>query len=262
MYETITWEKKVGILVIRLNRPEKKNALSMKMRKELNEILDMASKDKEIRVVIVTGGEENFCVGADVKEPEGISNVIKENPIYRIIYRRDIIHSKIENLPKPTIAAVSGFALGGGLEMALVCDIRIASDTAMFGFPEIKLGGLPVGGGTQRLSRIIGIAKAKEMILTGESIDAQEAYRVGLVNKVVPVNQLMVEAMRIGSILAERPPLALTLGKYVIDTGFQMDIDSALDYEASLATVLYKTEDGEEGIRAFSEKRKPIFKGK
>ena len=262
MYETIVVKRERGILLIRLNRPEKKNALSMKMREELNEILDMASEDQEIRVLILTGGEENFCVGADVKEPEGISRVIKENPIYRIIHRKGIIHSKIENLPKPTIAAVSGLALGAGLEMALACDLRIASDTAMFGSPEIKLGGLPVGGGTQRLPRIVGLTKAKEMILTGESIDAREAYRVGLVNKVVLVNQLMAEAMRIGGILIDRPPLALTLGKHAIDTGFQMDIDSALDYEASLASILYKTEDREEGIRAFSEKRKPIFKGK
>ena len=146
--------------------------------------------------------------------------------------------------------------------MSLACDIRIASETAEFGLPEIRIGGLPAGGGTQRLPRIVGVTKAKEMIFMGERINAAEAYRVGLVNKVVPVDGLMEEAKRIATVLTERPPLALTLAKYAINTGMQMDMDSALDYEASLVSDLYKTEDRAEGIRALADKRKPDFKGK
>jgi len=262
MYETILWEKEGEISIIRLNRPEKKNALSIKMKQELNEVLDQLSVDKAIRVIILTGGQDCFCVGADVKEPDGISKLVKEDPIYRITHRWDTIHTKIERLPKPTVAAISGLALGGGLEMALACDLRIASEAAEFGFPEIKIGGLPAGGGTQRLPRMVGVGKAKEMILLGKTINAAEAYRIGLVNEVVPPNRLIEEAMQIASVLAERPPLALTLAKYVINTGMQMDLNSALDYEASFVTRLYGTEDRAEGIRAFSEKRKPIFKGK
>jgi enoyl-CoA hydratase len=262
MYETILLEKADGISIIHLNRPQKKNAISMKMRQELIEVFNKMEQDEEVRVVILTGGEECFCAGVDLKEGEGISNLIKENSIYRITHVRGTIHRVIEQLPKPTIAAVSGLALGGGLEMALACDFRIASDTAKFGFPEIRLGGLPAGGGTQKLTRVVGITKAKEMILTGELIDAEEAYRIGLLNKVVPINRLMEEAKKMGSILGERPPLALTLAKYAINVGSQMDIDSALDYESSLATILYKTEDRQEGIRAFLEKRKPMFRGK
>lgn len=262
MGDTVICEKEKGIFFIRLNRPEKKNAISMKMREELSQVVDIASEDREIRVIVITGGEDCFCVGADVKESGGISCLVKENPLYRVVNRRKIIHSRIENLPKPTIAAVNGLALGAGLELALACDFRIASETAVFGFPEIKLGGLPVGGGTQRLARMIGIANAKEMILTGEPIDVQEAYRIGLVNRIVPKAKLMEESRKMAGILMERPPLALTLGKFAINTGSQMDIESALDYEASFATILYKTEDREEGIKAFSERRKPDFKGK
>lgn len=189
-------------------------------------------------------------------------DLVSENILYRIVNRKTIIHCLIEDFEKPVIAAVSGIALGGGCELALACDFRIASESAKFGLPEINLGGLPAGGGTQRLPRLIGVAKAKEMIMTGDSIDGREAYRIGLVNRVVPVDSLLEEAKKIAGRISEKAPLAMKMAKIAINKGIQMDLNSGLDYEAQCVTVLYKTEDRREAINAFKEKRKPLFKGR
>lgn len=259
---TIKYDKEETIGIITLNRPERLNAISLEMRQEIAALLQEISRDDQIRVVILTGGDKCFCPGVDLKETPGMMDLVSENILYRIVNRKTIIHCLIEDFEKPVIAAVSGIALGGGCELALACDLRIASESAKFGLPEINLGGLPAGGGTQRLPRLIGVAKAKEMIMTGDPIDAQEAYRIGLVNKVVPVVSLLEEAKKIARRISEKAPLTMKMAKIAINKGMQLDLGSALDYEAQCVTVLYKTEDRKEAINAFKEKRKPLFKGR
>ena len=181
--------------------------------------------------------------------------------MYEFYKTRNPAH-ELEKLDKPVIAAIGGLALGGGCELALACDLRIASETALFGQPEINIGLIPGSGGTQRLPRIIGVAKAKEILFTGDVINANEAYRIGLVNKVVPTESLMDETKKIASKLAEKPPLALRITKAVINAGRDVDLASSLKYEAQGFCILFSTEDSKEGLKAFLEKRKPIFKGK
>jgi enoyl-CoA hydratase len=171
-------------------------------------------------------------------------------------------YCKIEDFEKPVIAAISGVAVGGGCELAMVCDLRIASETARFGLPEVKIGVMPAAGGTQRLPRLIGVTRAKELLYTGEFIDAEEARRIGLVNKVVPVDQLMTEAKALAKKIAEKPPLSVKYLKRAVNVGIQLDLSSALDYEAQIAAMLTCSEDRKEGFRAFVEKRKPVFKGR
>lgn len=261
-FNTIKYDKEENIGIITLNRPERLNAISLEMRQEIGTLLRKISQDEQVRVVILTGGGKCFCAGVDLKESPGMLDLVLENILYRIVNRKTIIHCLIEDFEKPVIAAVSGIALGGGCELALACDFRIASESAKFGLPEINLGGLPAGGGTQRLPRLIGVAKAKEMIMTGDSIDSREAYRIGLVNRVVPVDSLLEEAKKIAGRISEKAPLAMKMAKIAINKGIQMDLNSGLDYEAQCVTVLYKTEDRREAINAFKEKRKPLFKGR
>jgi enoyl-CoA hydratase len=261
-FETIMFRKEDNIGILQLNRPKQLNAISMQMRADIEEALDFSVRDGEIKVIILTGGTECFCSGADVREKNGIIQRLNENKMYRILNRRKIIHSIIEEFDMPVIAAISGLAVGGGLELALACDIRIASDTARFGATEIKFGTLPSGGGTQRLPRVIGMDRAKEMIFTGSLIDVQEALRIGLVSRVVKGAILMTEAKTLADKIAEMPPLAVKMAKFAINKGMQMDINSALDYEAQCVSVLHATEDRQEALQAFAEKRKPVFKGK
>ena len=260
-YETIIYEKEAGVGIITLNRPKQLNAISFQLKAEVTAAMDEIEKDDEVKAVILTGGPKAFCAGADIKERSGVTRTQRE---YYFSQRKTHFdfYGKIENCEKPVIAAVSGVAVGGGCEIALACDLRIASDTARFGTPEVKLGAIPAGGGTQRLPRIIGITKAKELIFTGDFIDAQEAYRLGLVNKVVPVDQLMEAAMAMATRIAEHPPMAVRFAKRAINAGMQMDLVSGLDYETYCATLLTTSEDRIEGFKAFSEKRKPIYKGR
>lgn len=251
MYETIIYEKENGIGVIILNKPQRMNALSTQMVEELEKLIDEIERDKEIRVIILAGGDKFFCAGADLKE--------EKPPDYLKKLRR--LFYKIENGEKPVIAAINGIAYGGGLELALVCDLRLASDSARLGMPEIKIGTIPSAGGTQRLPRTIGITKAKEVVLSGNPINGNEAYRIGLVNKVVSVNSLLDEAKKMALVLSERPPLALKMARSAINTGLKIDLESGLDYEARCSAFLSTTKDRKEGRRAFLEKRKPIFKG-
>jgi enoyl-CoA hydratase len=254
-YQTIIYEKTEGMGILTLNRPQQLNALSPELCAEAREVLEQAARDEEVRVVIITGGEKVFSAGADIKalQREGILSVA--------LQELDFING-LEGYEKPLIAAVSGYALGGGCELALACDLRIASTTAQFGLPEVKIGLFPSSGGVQRLARLIGIAKAKEMAFSGEPIDAQEAYRLNLVNKVVAVESLMAETQKLARSLIERPPLALRVIKRSIDTGIQMDITSALEYDRRGLYVLAASEDAREGVTAFIEKRKPVFRGR
>lgn len=260
LYETIIYEKEDGVVLITLNRPDSLNSLSAKLTQELERAADEITSDDTVRVVIITGAGRSFSAGADLKEvmsQAGASlaaGLAKGKPL--------TLFSRIENIDKPVIAAVNGLAIGGGCELALACDLRIASTAAKFGFGEIKIGVIPAGGGTVRSPRLIGIAKAKEMLFFGDPIDADEAYRVGLVNKVVPPESLLDEAKRWANTLAQRPPLALKAVKSCVNVGMQMPLTAAIDFEAKEAAILLKTEDSIEGIKSFIEKRQPVFKGK
>jgi len=180
--------------------------------------------------------------------------------VHGFIKEAQAVINKFEDLEKPVIAAVSGLALGGGCELAMACDLRIATENAVFGQPEIRIGVIPGAGGTQRLPRLVGVTKAKELLYTGDSIDANEAYRIGLVNKVVPVASLMDEAMKMASKIARQPGVALRMTKFAVNSGMNMDIKSAMSYEARCFEILFSTEDQKEGVKAFIEKRRPAFK--
>jgi enoyl-CoA hydratase len=225
-YETIIFEKKGGVATMTLNRPDQKNAISPQMSAEIDDVLDQTHADEEIVVLIVTGGTETFCSGMDLKAGWGRSGR-RASTIFSII-------EGVAAFEKPTIAAVSGYAWGGGLELALACDLRVASDKALFGFPEINFGATAAAGGPQRLPRLIGTANAKQMLFTGERFDAQEAYRMGLVNKVVPVESLIEEASNIGELLASKELRALKLVKRYVDDGMQMDLTSSLQYTTTV----------------------------
>ena len=251
-FETLIFDKEDGIRIITLNRPERLNAISMQLIRDLEKVLAEIDEDGEARAVILTGAGRGFCAGADVKEPDAD----------KLPTGRNTFFSKLEDVKKPVIAAINGHCNGGGLELALCCDFRIAAEGAYFGAGEVKLGVMPGGGGTARLPRLIGPGRAKEFLYFGNRIDAHEAYRIGLVNKVVSLEKLMEEARRWAAELAERPPLSVKMIKDCVNLGMQMDLAGALDYEAKCSAVLAKSEDKIEGIQAFVEKRKPVFKGR
>ena len=261
-YEKIRYEKEEGIGIVTLNRPDRLNALSFQMKDELSAVFDEIEKDDEVRVVILTGGKKAFSSGADIKERTSDKRAGSQYEYYFMQKKSHEFYSKIENFEKPVIAAISGVAVGGGCELSMVCDLRIASDSARFGVPEVKIGIIPAAGGTQRLPRLIGVTKAKELLFTGDFIDAQEAYRLGLVNRVVPVDDLMDEAKALAGKLLSNPPLSIKFAKRAVNTGMQLDLASALDYETYCAAMLAFSEDRQEGFKAFVEKRKPLFKGR
>ncbi len=254
-YETMLYEKEDGLAVVTLNRPESLNSVNTKMQTEMKEIWEDIERDKSVRVIIFTGGDSVFCSGADIREqfPPGLSR-----PSSRDQFRR------IEDYERPSIAAISGYCLGGGLELALCCDLRIASETAQFGLVELRIGAAPGAGGMQRLPRIVGITKAKEMIYMAQQIDADEAYRIGLVNKVVPVASLMDEAKKIADTMLGLPPHGLKIAKRCMNEGMQVNLESALKLDVAIAaqemSAPLARENAEEGRRAFREKRKPQFK--
>ncbi len=258
-FNTIKYERENHTAIITLNRPESMNAINNEFVQELDQVIDEISQDNDIGVVIITGSEKFFGAGADIKEIIGIKTPLMAHEFVGRVQR---LFRKIERMEKPVIAAVSGLALGGGCELALACDLRIVAENALFGQPEIKIGVIPGGGGTQRLPRLIGVGRAKELLYTGDPIDAQEAYRVGLANKVVPVESLMEEAKNMAAKILERPGFALQITKMVVNEGMNMDIQSALDHEARCFEILFSTEDQKEGMKAFVEKRKPEFKNR
>ena len=258
MPQNLKVHKKDAVATIELYRPQKKNSLNGEMRRELEECLKELAHDRNTRVAIVTGGEEIFCAGADIAE---LQESTSAESTYKHGREFQFLFDQVEALPQPVIAAVSGYALGGGCELALACDFRIASQTAKFGLPEIKIGAFPGGGGTQRLPRLIGASKAKEMIFTGDPIGADEALSLGLVMKVVPKERLMEEALSFAAKLAAMPRLAMEASKMLINRGLEIDLASGLELEARCFGNLAMTHDLQEGTRAFLEKRKPNFTG-
>ncbi len=258
MYKNLTWNLDGSIVVVRLNRPDKKNALNTQLRVELGEAIEEIRNNPNLRAVIITGGEEIFCAGGDISE---IQKAATSESTYKHAREFQILFDRVESLPQPVIAAISGYALGGGCELALACDFRIATETAKFGLPEIKIGAVPGGGGTQRLPRLIGAAKAKEIIFTGESINAEQALSLGLLMKVVPKERLLEEARNFAAKLAVLPRLALETAKRLINRGVEIDLTSALELEARSLGALATSHDAREGTLAFLEKRRPSFIG-
>jgi len=255
--ETVKWGVEQGIAQVVISRPEALNSLNYQVWKELEEIFTELAKSHDVRAIILTGeGTRAFAAGSDVTEMKQFSVMEAREFALRV----NQTQAKIESIPKPVIAAVNGFALGGGCELIMSCDIRIASSTAKFGQPEINLGIIPGGGGTQRLARLIGIGRAKELVFTGELIDAQRAYEIGLVNKVVPPERLMEEAQKIAFKIANKSLPILRLAKEALNYGSIMDVEKALKFEIECFANCFDTEDHVEGISAFIEKRKPSFR--
>lgn len=253
-----TLEKKDGIGIIKINRPEALNALSVEVLTDLNAVVDQANADPEVKVVIITGEGKSFVAGADIKYMQ-----TADIPAAKAFLRLGInTFRKIELMPKVVIAAINGFALGGGCELSMACDIRIASTKAVFGQPEVGLGIIPGYSGTQRLSRLVGTGVAKELILVANNIKADEAYRIGLVNKVVEPEALMDTAMAMAAKIASNAPIAVAAGKEAINRGVETDIETGMAIEEALSTVCFATEDRVEGMSAFVEKRKATFQNK
>ncbi|NUK31413.1 enoyl-CoA hydratase [Parageobacillus sp. VR-IP] len=247
-----------GIAIVTLNRPEAANALSTLLLNELSELLGDLSFRKDIRVVIVTGaGEKVFCAGADLKERAGMNETEVRKTVALI---RETIN-QVEQLPQPVIAVLNGSAFGGGLELALACDIRVAVDTAQLGLTETSLGIIPGAGGTQRLPRLIGKGKAKELIFTAKRITTQEAAQIGLVEYVVPRAQLMEKALEIAGQIAANAPIAVRQAKLAVNRGLDVDLATGLRLEQMAYEVTIPTKDRLEGLQAFKEKRKPVYKG-
>src|SRR5881394_2350404 len=257
-YETILVERRDHVAIITINRPEKRNALNIQTRAEGAAILDELRADDSVRVVVLTGaGDKAFIAGADIAEfAERTALQQREVMLERSLF------NAIDGFPKPIIAMVNGYCLGGGCEVALACDMRIASEKASFGQPEINLGIIPGGGGTQRLTRLVGEGKAMEMILSGEIISADTALAIGLVNHVVPADQLEAKTLAIANRMAEKSPIALRLAKESVKLASRSNLDEGLRREVDLFALCFSSEDKNEGVRAFLEKRKPEFKGR
>jgi enoyl-CoA hydratase len=258
-FETLLVEREGGLVTVTLNRPRQLNAINRTMVRELDALAGDLEGDASARVVIITGaGEKAFLAGADISEFVG------QTPVEALTFSQRIqrLYSRLEALPQVTIAAVNGFALGGGCELTQCCDLVIASETARFGQPEVNLGVLPGAGGTQRLARITGMHRAKELNLLGEMIDAREAYRIGLANRVVPPDRLLAEARATAQKLMAKAPLTLRLIKEAMNEGYDLDLPKGLAIEAKAWAVVCSTEDQREGVAAFLEKRTPAFKGR
>lgn len=247
-----------GITLITLNRPEAANSLSIQMLNELREVIVACKFDPSVRCVIITGaGEKAFCAGADLKERAGMDTSQVRKTVSLI---REIMN-ELEALPQPVIAVVNGVAFGGGTELALACDIRIALETAKFGLTETSLGIIPGAGGTQRLPRLIGKGRAKELIFTARRIDAGEAREIGLVEYVMPADSLLDKALDIARQIVRNAPIAITQAKFSIDKGLNVDLNTGLSIEQNAYELTIPTKDRLEGIQAFKEKRSPIFVG-
>ncbi len=253
-YHTLLVEDKGNVRVITLHRPQELNSLNSELLSELDSAMAAAAGDCQVKVIIITGAGKAFAAGADISQmatAEGKSFGAFGSAVFR----------RIETLGKPVIAAVNGYALGGGCELAMACDIRIGSSKAKVGQPETNLGITPGFSGTQRLARIVGMGRAKEMIFTGEPVDAMEAWRTGLFNKVVEPEELMDTAMAMAEKIAGKAPLAVTYAKEAVNQGYEADLDTGIALEADLFGLCFSTRDQKEGMRAFLERRAPEFKG-
>jgi len=255
-YEYILVEREGPVAIVTLNRPQQLNALSYGLIKELALALEALDQDADIRAIVLTGGEKVFAAGTDIKE------MADATPFDDRLQGRLAFRDRINRISKPVIAAVSGLTLGGGCELAMCCDIIIASETARFGQPEVNLGIIPGSGGTQRLTRTVGKYRAMEMVLTGDFINAAEAHTLGLVAKVVPVEFLIEEAKGIAKKIAAKPPLAVKSAKEAVLKAFETSLGEGLEFERKSFYLLFASEDKREGMKAFIEKRKPEFKGK
>lgn len=258
----IIYNKEDGIAFITFNRPDKRNALNHEIMEEIETALVDAEKDSEISAVILTGGDKYFVSGTDMDFLLGEEDNQTPQKIYRIHHQSQSLYRYLTIYTKPTIAAIAGYAFGGGLELALCCDFRIAAHDTKLGTPEIKVGIIPGAGGTQRLTRLIGITKAKELILTGDPISAEEAYQFGLLNKVVDNKNLMAETKDFAIKFRSLPRYSIEMAKSIIDTGVNMGLKEALELERLAFSMLYSTKDQKEGLKAFLEKRAPKFRGK
>ncbi|MCY7347393.1 MAG: enoyl-CoA hydratase/isomerase family protein [Pyrinomonadaceae bacterium] len=257
-YETILVEKRGRIAVLTINRPDKLNALSSKVHAEGVQALDELKSASEVRVIVIKGaGEKAFVAGADISEFADASPVVQ-----REVMNSRSLFTVLDTFPKPIIAMINGFCLGGGNELAMACDIRVASEKSRFGQPEINLGIIPGGGGTQRLTNLIGESKAMELILTGEMIDAPTAFNYGLVNYVHSAEELESKTMELADKIAEKSPIALQMCKEAVKFASRSNIDEGLRREIDLFAICFSTEDKKEGVAAFLEKRKPVFTGK
>ena len=252
-------EEKNQAVILTMNRPEVMNCLNFDLLYAMRDIIDSLQYRTDIRTVIITGkGEKSFCAGADLKERASLT----PDEVKKFILTIRNLLTSIQNLPVPVISAVNGVALGGGTEVALASDIRIASETASMGLTETRLAIIPGGGGTQRLPRIIGVAKAKELIFTGRRVDAKEALEIGLVNKITTPESLLAECLKMADMIAETGPIAVEMAKYAIDKGIETDLATGLAIESNAYRVTIPTEDRVEGLTAFREKRKPRYKGR
>jgi len=249
-----SYEKHVAL--IELNRPKELNALNLQLMGELRDTLKMLDDNDEVRAIIITGNEKAFAAGADIKQ------MANKTAIDMLKIDQFSTWDQIRKTKKPLIAAVSGFALGGGCELAMTCDMIIASESAKFGQPEIKIGVMPGAGGTQRLTKAIGKAKAMELVLTGRFISGEEAVSYGLINKVVPVEMYMHEATTLAKEIAQMSPIAAQLAKESVNRSFETHLDEGLTFERKNFYLTFSSEDQKEGMQAFVEKRKPEYKGK
>jgi len=258
-YENIVFEREGAVGILKVNRPKSLNALNPATVREIAACLEEVRQDHSIRCLIITGeGDRAFVAGADISAMVSMSVI--EGKAFSALGLATM--RKLEELPIPVIAAVNGFALGGGTELALACDLIIAADKARFGQPEINLGVIPGFGGTQRLARRIGLPRARELIYSGDMIDAEAALRYGLANKVVPLADLMTEAKALAHKLAAKPPVAIQQAKAAINAGIDMDLDNGCRYENEAFALTFATEDKKEGMTAFLEKREAKFTGK
>ena len=258
-FQCIIYEKSEGIAIITLNRPDALNAWSTELAQEFLGAMEDARNDESIKVVIITGaGEKAFSAGADIKAMKGMT-ALKARELSNMGYK---ICNAIETMDKPVIAAINGYALGGGMEVSMACDFRIASDKARMGQTEINIGLIPGWGGTQRLTRLVGKARAKELVYTGKIINADTAHQWGLVNSVVTATELMTAVRQFAQELAGKAPVAVKVAKALIEKGAEINLESALALEREGFGVVASSEDLQEGVTAFTEKRKPAWKGK
>ncbi len=255
-FNTILLEKDGAIAIITMNRPKALNALNEETLLELDQAVDQIAKDDEVKAVIITGNGNAFVAGADIVAMQGNNGL--QGKAFGSLGQGVLL--KIEKLSKPVIAAINGFALGGGCELAMACDIRIASEKAKFGQPEVGLGIVPGFGGTQRLPKLVGAGIAKELIFTGDMIDAQKANQIGLVNRVAAPDELMEEAKKMARKIISNAPVAVRFAKQAINEGLELDVARGQLIEVDLLALCFSTEDQKEGMKAFIEKRKPVFK--
>lgn len=259
---TLLYEVRDGVAHITLNRPDRMNTLGGTMKQDLAAaFFEHARADENVRCVLLGGaGDRAFCAGADIKERA--ARVAGMHDYFVQQQRTHELFSGIESFEKPVVAALNGVALGGGLELALCCDIRLAADHARVGLPEVKLGVIPAAGGTQRLARLVGVGVAKELIFTSALLDAEEALRLGIVNRVVPAAGLAAHAAELAQRIAAQPPLAVRFAKQAVNLGADVDMGHALQYERFAAAMIINSDDRAEGMRAFVEKRAPVFRGR